>query len=213
MSRSGGLKRRLILHLVGGLAATLVIALTATACSHPVRSKDVARPVQVKGEEPRVNWDRPFGDGVDISSDQADDATAIQRTGRLSFTPIVPKFSVAPVLVQVTPTSLASDLRGVVFVYRFPLSPSLPQDGRVTVLEQSGLSRSDVISLTAANAKEFPGGAELITLANGVPAELKTNSGLGLGGVVMSLGSNVWVDIAGPALTPDFAHQLADTFG
>src|SRR5713101_4333068 len=82
------------------LATTLMIALTATACGHSAQLKDVAPPV-VEGGGARVNWDRPFVDGIDISSAQAGDGAAIQSAGQLSFTPIIPKFSVAPILVQV----------------------------------------------------------------------------------------------------------------
>ena len=191
------------------LAGILTIAVTTTVATRPnrpIRPETIAQPVLTRDEGPKVDWNRPFHDAPVVPPTQASNPSAIRTLGGLRFTPIIPRFSVPPVLVQVTSDE-------VVFVYHFPPSPLLPKDGRVTVLEMYGLSQPDLLSMAGSNAKRYPGEVQVITLANGIPAIIDTNARLGLGGAELSLGKNVGVGIHGPALTPEFARQLAETFG
>jgi hypothetical protein len=159
------------------------------------------------GEGPPVNWDRPFPDGIDVPLAEASSAKSLQRAGHLRFLPVLPDFTSPPRLVQVAPAD-----GSVVFVYDFPQNPEFPSDGRVRVLERQGLTPSDVAAMAKANAKQFPGDVTLLSIAGTIPAQLSTNKTLHLGGVVMSI-NDVWIDIAGPALSPDAARKLAETFG
>jgi len=155
---------------------------------------------------PHVNWDRPFPDGIDVPLSEASSAKSLQRAGHLRYLPVLPDFTSPARLVQVEPGD-----ESVVFVYDFPHGPEFPSDGRVRVMERPGLTPSDVVAMAKGNAKRFPGEVTLLTIAGSIPAQLSTNTKLHLGGVVMSI-NDLWIDIAGPALSPDTARQLAETF-
>jgi hypothetical protein len=186
------------------------LLLAGWGCSTSGRSAqpDIERP----GEAPEINWDRPSRDGLDIAAGQVANAAAIRQTGSLSFTPIVPKFSTPPTLVQVTPASLAVELREVAFVYRFPLGPDFPTDGRVMVLEKGHMTPSSIVTMEQSIEEMFPGQATLITIGAGITAMLKTSKD-GRGEVQMSMPGDVWVDIIGPAIPTATAVKMAQTFG
>jgi hypothetical protein len=77
------------------------------------------------------------------------------------------------------------------------------------VYEQAGLSPNDVVAMEKANEQQFPGEVSLITIGGSIKAEFNYKGTFG--GVVMSI-NNTWVDIAGPALPPETAKVLAETF-
>ena len=156
------------------------------------------------GDQRRLNWDRPFARGLDVPPAEVNQPGPIRHLGGLSFTPIVPNFGVAPVLVQVAPTT------SVAFVYRFPRSAEFPIDGRVDVYEGIGGGPADIVRMAVGNSKLFPGDVTLIRLGNGLPVVI--DHAHGRADAQLNLPGHVYVSIAGPALTQATVTELARTF-
>ena len=102
--------------------------------SHTSPSPIESIPAHGEGGQ-RVDWDHPFGIGsIDITADATDPA-AMEARGGLTFAPVVPRFGLAPFIVQSSSTQSPPENRELVFGYNFGTGPDFPVSGHVEVLE------------------------------------------------------------------------------
>lgn len=151
-------------------------------------------------EGPVVNWDKPFFDGPQTS------VAGARTAGRLPFLPSLPRLPRPPVRIQVTnPGTTPPEQRAVAIVYRFPIGPDFPTDGRV-VVEESATGQT--VAGLEATVEDPPGPAEdfrMIDVA-GERALLSQHGGVGR---VTFIRHGVTFDITGPAVSPAMAVRLA----
>jgi hypothetical protein len=186
------------------LLGTLIGCGTNAKIANPSNSEttSVGTRAGAQNEGPVINWDKPLGEGPIV----ADLATAM-RVGRLSFTPIQPRFSQPPTSIQVAqkPNELA-----IAFVYNFPRGRAFPTDGRVQVLETvAAITSADLLGVI----HNPPGPAQdFVDIHLGEQDALLIQSdGIGR---VQFIEAGVEFDVAGPALSvaeaQTLGRQLAD---
>jgi len=179
-------------------AGTSEPAASAVASSAAATGQTASTSVVPEG--PKINWDAPLGDAKLTS------ARAAAKDGALTFTPRTPRFSVAPVDVQVSdPAATPPADRAVAYVYKFPIGADFPTDGRIRVLEYAtSSSEADLEGV----AKNPPGPAEdfaVITIA-GHPALLVQADGVGR---IQYIQNGIMYDITGPSAPTTVVKKLA----
>lgn len=156
--------------------------------------------VPIVPEGPKINWDAPLGDAKWTS------ARAAAKDGALTFAPRTPRFSVAPVAVQVSdPAATPAADRAVAYLYKFPLGADFPTDGRIRVLEHATTSSEADLEGVVKNP---PGPAEdfaVITIA-GHPALLVQAEGVGR---LQYIRNGIMYDITGPSAPTAMIKKLA----
>ncbi len=149
---------------------------------------------------PRIDWDKPFRDGVGTTTAGA------KTAGALTFQPRPPRFAEPPVSILVTnPATTPLDQRAVAFVYRFPTGTDFPTDGRVVVTQTATDLTVANLEATVADPPGPPENFRMIDLA-GQPALLIQGDGVGR---VRFIRNRVMFDITGPAVSPAVVSQLA----
>ena len=114
-----------LIAAIAGACAAVANAATATAQQPGTKVSETG------SDGPRINWDSPLPGGKRSSVQMA------RADGRLSFSPAIPQFGIAPSLVQVSnpADTLSPYLRTIAIVYHFPTGKAFPVDGRVSLLE------------------------------------------------------------------------------
>lgn len=200
----------------GLLRYSLIALVLVAGCGAPVQRVDASRASGISStsapapgvvhDGPTIDWSNPILGGVTTT------LTDARAAGSLSFTPAKPDFAAAtpnvtPALasVQVSdPTSAPSGLRTAALVYRFPVSPDFPRDGRLVIQEHED-SRMTVEDLQAVAASQSTV-ASMITIGQAQPALLLSN---GVGGRVVFLHNGVNYDITGPDVTKSAVVKIA----
>lgn len=162
-----------------------------------------SRPPSPPAPPPRkIDWDRPLGASV------ASRRLHAKSQGRLSFDPIVPRWSVPESAVWVSDVArIPVEHRAVAFVYTFPTGPDFPTNGQVVMLqrrtEETEASFEEIVRTNGED--QF----RVIQIA-GRPALLVEADGIGR---VRMIRNGVLIDITGPASPPESVVRLAEELG
>ena len=152
--------------------------------------------------EPRVNWDRPFIDGVSVSSVAA-------AADQLPFRPALPATVGTPAVVVVH-----GDIGGHSGFQALGLAFSTPAAGRFIVTEEPTKSSTPELQQLAASCDPTSGcegSWTMVTLSDGMPAlEIAADVSTGL----VWIKNAVRYDVYGPSSTFSSARatQLANAF-
>jgi len=218
-------RRLLPLSLALSLAAcgTSGVVLNAAPRATPSPSPSPT-PVAVStiagiGDAPPRSWTVPFGrDAPDLTRD-ADNSAALKRDEGLTFSPVIPKFGIKPLIVQASSTQTPAGSRQIDFAYNFPTGSDFPSDGHVQVLEDSGYTPSTVKGMVDTNSKFFAGRPEIsiteISVGNSIPAYYEVDSKANIAEIHMSYADAdgyIAIDITGVSLPPATCRKLANTF-
>lgn len=188
------------------LTTWVVLLMLGSGCAAQGRSPGAAatltQSMAIPNGSLQTNWARVFFDGVSATP------AAAKATGALPFDPVVPPFRAKLLATEVNnpaTTRIVSD-RSVGYLFRFPLGPGFPRDGRLKLVEKQATPQDDNFAAIVADPPGRPEDFKLITVG-GRHALLIQGGGVGR---VRMISNGRGFDFSGPDVTPEMVVALAD---
>lgn len=178
-----------------GTAAFVALLLAPVACSsHPASHPKAAASPQPPpgGGDFDIDWDRPLQGGKVLAS-------AADASSSIAFTPVVPKFSTSPHVIEVDQGGLTVDQRAIAFAY------DMPTLGKVVMVERKAPYSQDTLLGMASNNSFGPGAYQVVS-ARGSKALLIQGRGIGR---LQWIEQGLLFDLYGESISPAAVQQLA----